>query len=56
MMVINGFNFVTKEKIVDAGPIQIDKKVNHPIAWSPIAGGILLVSGLAILIVSKKKA
>jgi len=55
MFVFTGFNFTTKEKVVDLGPIQVDKEKNHPIRWSPIIGGILVVGGIALVIMDKKK-
>ena len=55
MMVYTGFNYVTKEKVVDLGPLQISKNENHPVQWSPIIGGILLVGGILIIVTGKKK-
>ncbi len=55
MMVITGFNIVTKKKVVDLGPVEINKEEKTPISWSPIVGGILLVAGAAVLIVDNKK-
>jgi uncharacterized iron-regulated membrane protein len=40
MMLITGFNIITKKKVVDLGPIEINKEEKHPIQWSPIIGGI----------------
>ena len=54
MMIYTGFNFVTKEKVVDLGPIEINKTTNHPVQWSPIVGAVLLVGGIAIFATSKK--
>ncbi len=54
MMIITGFNFVTRENVVDLGPLQINKNENHPVQWSPIIGGILLVGGIVILATKKK--
>jgi len=54
MMVITGFNFVTKEKVVDLGPLEINKEKNNPVSWSPIIGGILLVGGVALIVTNKK--
>lgn len=45
MTVYTGFNYVTTEKVVDIGPIQINKKENHPVQWTPIVGVILIVIG-----------
>jgi UDP-N-acetylmuramyl pentapeptide phosphotransferase/UDP-N-acetylglucosamine-1-phosphate transferase len=55
MFVFTGFNFTTKEKVVDLGPVQIDKEKNHPVRWSPIIGGILVVGGIVLVAVNKKK-
>ncbi|CAN5454039.1 hypothetical protein BH10BAC1_BH10BAC1_09370 [soil metagenome] len=54
MVVFTSFNFTTKENVVDLGPIQVDKEVNHPIKWSPIIGGVLFVGGLACIVIKKK--
>lgn len=54
MMLITGFNLVTKKKVVDLGPIEINKEEKHPIQWSPIVGGILLVGGIVIIATGKK--
>lgn len=55
MMVYTGFTYITKEKVVDIGPIEVSKEKEHPIQWSPIVGGIFLLGGLAILVSSKGK-
>ncbi len=56
MMAITGFNYVTKREVADIGPIEINKEESHPVRWSPIIGGVLLVSGIVILLSGKKKA
>lgn len=55
MLLYNSFNFKTTEKVVDIGPIQINKEVNHPIAWSPIIGIVLAVGGVVLVVVGNKK-
>ena len=55
MIAYTGFSYVTKEKVVDLGPIQIDKKESHPVQWSPIIGVVLLVGGILIMVVGNKK-
>lgn len=54
MMIYTGFNFVTKEKVVDLGPIEINKETSHPVQWSPIVGAILLIGGIVIIVTGKK--
>ena len=55
MMVVTGFNFITRENIVDAGPIQINGNQNHAVQWSPIVGIVLLAAGAVILVSKKNK-
>lgn len=54
MMIYTGFTVVTKKEVADIGPIEINKEEKTPIRWSPIVGGILLVTGAVILFTSKK--
>ncbi len=56
MMAYTGFNYVTTKKVVDIGPIQINKEENHPVSWSPIIGVILLAGGIVIIATSKNKS
>ena len=55
MMIYTGFNYITKEKVVDLGPIEVNKEKNHPVQWSPIVGAIMLVGGIAVLLTNKDK-
>jgi hypothetical protein len=45
-----GISWTRRDTVVDAGPIKItaDKKESIPI--SPIAGGLMLVAGVALLL------
>lgn len=45
MTIFTGFNFKTTEKVVDLGPIQINKEENHPMQWKPILGMLIVVIG-----------
>ncbi|OAB29451.1 hypothetical protein SAMN05444395_10670 [Flavobacterium fryxellicola] len=55
MVLYNSFNFTTTEKLVDIGPIEINKEVNHPMAWSPIIGIVLAVGGVVLLVTGTTK-
>ena len=54
MVFITGFNIITKKKVVDIGPIEINRDEKTPIQWSPIVGGILIVAGIAMTVRGKK--
>lgn len=55
MLIWTGFTYTRKEKIVDAGPIQISADRQQTVAWPPYAGGLLVIGGV-ILIATAKKA
>ena len=54
MMAYTGFNYVTTEKVVDLGAIQINQKKNHLVEWSPIIGIVLVFGGVVVIAMSKK--
>ena len=49
-----GFTYTTREKIVDAGPIQISADKEHSVPFSPIVGGVALAAGLFLVFTSKR--
>ena len=55
MIFITGFNIVTKRKVVDLGPLEINKEENHPVQWSPIIGVGILVAGVMVYVTNKNK-
>lgn len=55
MTLVTGFNFVTREKVVDIGSVEITSRKNNPVQWSPIIGGVLLVTGIIVMVTNKNK-
>jgi hypothetical protein len=55
MLFFNSFSFTTKEKVVDAGPIQISADKENEVNWPSYAGGIVLAAGVVLLFVNQKK-
>ncbi|GGE65134.1 hypothetical protein EV200_106150 [Pedobacter psychrotolerans] len=55
MLIWTGFSYTKKEKIVDAGPIQISADRQKSVAWPPYVGGIILVAGVFVFVASKRK-
>ena len=56
MMIYTGFNYVTTQKVVDVGPLKIEKEKNHIVQWPPVIGGALLLTGIVTLARNKKGA
>lgn len=55
MLMWTGFTYTKKEKIIDAGPIQVSADRQKTVDWPPYLGGILLIGGIVIIASSKKK-
>ncbi|HET6543038.1 MAG TPA: hypothetical protein VFG46_21275 [Chryseolinea sp.] len=54
MTIFTGFNIITREKVVDVGPLEINKTEKTPVYWSPVTGGILIIAGAIILVAGRK--
>ena len=55
MILVKGFNLTTSKKVVDIGPVQVDKQENHWIGWPTYAGAAIAVVGVVLVISDKKK-
>ncbi|QEM11154.1 hypothetical protein [Mucilaginibacter rubeus] len=54
MLIWTGFTYTKKEKIIDAGPIQVSADREKTVNWPPYLGGVLVIGGIVIIAVSKK--
>ena len=54
MLVWTGFTYTKREKVVDAGPIEISADKQKSVNWPPYAGAILLVGGVLMVALSKR--
>lgn len=55
MLIWTGFSYTKKEKIIDAGPIQVSADKQETVNWPPYLGGLLIIGGIAIVATSKKR-
>lgn len=55
MLIWTGFTYTQKEKIIDAGPIQVSADKEKSVNWPPYAGGLLLIGGIALVALDKKR-
>jgi uncharacterized membrane protein YidH (DUF202 family) len=55
MFVFGNVTFTHKEKVVDAGPVEINKKEKHTIAWPNYAGGVIIAAGVVVLLVGGRR-
>jgi hypothetical protein len=54
LSIYSTFTFVTKEKLVDIGSIEISKDKKHTVDWSPYLGVALIISGGLVLFKAKR--
>jgi hypothetical protein len=55
-LVHKGISYTTRERVVDIGPIKADADVTHNIPIEPIAGGLLLAGGVALVVMGNRAA
>jgi len=51
-----GFTYVTRENVVDAGPVQVTADREKTVWIPPVVGGIAVVSGLILLAGGTRRA
>jgi hypothetical protein len=50
-----GFNFFTREKVVDIGELEIMANKKHSVAWSPWVGVAVMAVGAGVYLAGSKK-
>jgi len=50
-----GFNFFTREKVVDIGELEISANKKHSVNWSPYVGVVVMVIGAGMYLTASKK-
>jgi hypothetical protein len=56
MTLYTGFTYVTKEKVVDLGELEITKDNQHSVNWQPYVGVGVMVIGGTLLLLGRKKS
>ena len=51
-----GFSYTKREKIIDAGPLQVSADKEKTVPLPPILGGLCLVGGIVLVVVGSKKS
>jgi hypothetical protein len=55
MLIWTGFSYTKREKVIDAGPLQISADKQKTVNWPPYAGGFLVLGGVILLATSGRK-
>ena len=54
-VVWGGFNYTTRETVVDIGPIHATRDKEHNIPLPPVVGALVILAGVALLVTAKKE-
>ena len=55
MTLYTGFNYVTREKVVEIGNVEITADKNNTVTWGPFVGiGVMVIGGVVFLAGKKK--
>jgi uncharacterized membrane protein YidH (DUF202 family) len=50
-----GFSWTREKKVLDIGPIEAHTRERKTLPISPVVGGVLLVSGVVLLVVPDRR-
>ncbi len=50
-----GITYTTREEIVEIGPFKATKETRKTIPLPPILGGVVLVSGVVLLVIERRR-
>ena len=56
MTLYTGLSYITKEKVVDLGELEITKDNQHSVNWQPYVGiGIMIIGGVVLVLGVNRK-
>lgn len=55
MMAFNSINFQTEKKVLDVGPVEINKKENKHVGWPLYAGAVACITGAVVVLAARKR-
>jgi hypothetical protein len=55
LTVISGFDYVTRDKVFEAGNLTITQNSTHNIEWSPLVGFSLIAVGGGLFLYGREK-
>lgn len=54
MTVLTGFTVISRKEVVNLGS-TVTRKTKIPLYWSPLTGGVLMASGVVILLLGVRE-
>ena len=53
---VGGISYTKREKVIDAGPLQVSADKEKTIPLPPVLGGICLVGGIVLVVVGSRQS
>ena len=53
---VGGISYTKREKVIDAGPLQVSADREKTIPLPPVLGGICLVGGIILVVVGSRQS
>jgi uncharacterized membrane protein YidH (DUF202 family) len=50
-----GLHWTRREKVVDLGPVEVTSEKRESLPLPPIAGGVMLVAGVALVLAGNRR-
>jgi len=54
-LAVGGIRYTQREKVIDAGPLQVSADKEKTIPLPPILGGLCLVGGIVLVVVGNRQ-
>jgi len=51
-----GFTYVTHEKVIDIGPVEVTRDKHQTVFLPPIIGAVALIAGIGLLLTGSRRA
>jgi len=55
MLVFRNVSFTQEKKVVDVGPLEVNKKERKTIGWPVYGGVIMFVAGISLVLLDRKQ-
>jgi uncharacterized membrane protein len=55
-LAFGGISYTKREKVIDAGPLQVSADKEKTIPFPPVLGGICLVGGIVLVIIGNRQS
>jgi uncharacterized membrane protein len=55
VLAYGGFTYTKREKVIDAGPLQVSADKEKTVPLPPVLGGLCVVGGIVLLVAGSRK-